>query len=630
MRRGVRWLFILLVVAGAAFAAQAGRMVTVEPATPIFRAPSFDAPLIGIAGRAFQAEEKAEKLILVSRHPLARYHRFSELLLPDGQTGYVNFHLTATERGTFRSGNVVEWWRLTLLPLLAGGVLAAAAAAWKFRNEPGCRGCLFLALTPILLRQFLLLFLVNAGQNMMPNPADEPGYYANLTDFLAGDFSRRWHFTIGTSLFYLPFELLSGTRNLTDILLPLCRVEGFLLAPLSLGLGFLIGRRLTGSSRIAFGAMLLWAVLPFLCHHQPDFVHREFQSWLGMPSTGFTYQHYINLIGCGFNAMSDTPSTFTVLLAMTALLYLPVSWKSAALSAFLFAIACLFRINNILFLPAFAAVAFFHRRDYFTRAMLPAALAAGFTAFLVGFLPQLLVNLHGFGNPLRFSYTNYAEGSHTYLAGIFVELTSIFYISANSTLWSLALLSLLLMHDRKLRLELLLWIMPVTLFFFAYSHGTDDPVRFILTAFPALCLAVAASGIWKNFRLPDAAGTAAVIAGWFVAPSNLSAGNWSFYLEEPLRMILRRNGFHWPETIMLLLAAAGVTLLAVRGRRRAALLLGITTLLHLFGNACWLLCLLPALILIAIFDAIDPERKIFRRMPPAISTAQSSDSRPKA
>ena len=65
MRRGVRRLFILLVVAGAAFAAQAGRMVTVEPATPIFRAPSFDAPLIGIAGRAVQADEKAEKLIQV-------------------------------------------------------------------------------------------------------------------------------------------------------------------------------------------------------------------------------------------------------------------------------------------------------------------------------------------------------------------------------------------------------------------------------------------------------------------------------------------------------------------------------------------------------------------------------------
>ena len=99
MMRGVRRLFYLLIVAGAAFAAQAGRMVTVEAATPIFRAPSFDAPLLGIANRAFQAEEKAEKLVLVSRHPLARYHRFSELLLPDGQTGYVNIHLTATERG---------------------------------------------------------------------------------------------------------------------------------------------------------------------------------------------------------------------------------------------------------------------------------------------------------------------------------------------------------------------------------------------------------------------------------------------------------------------------------------------------------------------------------------------------
>ena len=84
----------------------------------------FDAEMLLRQGNV----EKAEKLILVSRHPLARYHRFSELLLPDGQTGYVNFHLTATERGTFRSGNVVEWWRLTLLPLLAGGVLAAIAS----------------------------------------------------------------------------------------------------------------------------------------------------------------------------------------------------------------------------------------------------------------------------------------------------------------------------------------------------------------------------------------------------------------------------------------------------------------------------------------------------------------------
>ena len=61
MMRGVRRLFLLLIVAGAAFAAQAGRMVTVEAATPIFRAPSFDAPLLGIANRAFQAPFTVEK-----------------------------------------------------------------------------------------------------------------------------------------------------------------------------------------------------------------------------------------------------------------------------------------------------------------------------------------------------------------------------------------------------------------------------------------------------------------------------------------------------------------------------------------------------------------------------------------
>ncbi len=616
MANGVQRLIAVLFVAVTATVAQAGRIVTVEPATPIFRAPSFDAPLLGVANRTVQAEEKSERLVLVSRHPLARYHRFSELQLPDGQTGYVNFHLTATERGTFRSGNVVEWWRLTLLPLLTGALIATGAAAWKFRRDPGRRSWLFLALIPVLLRQLLLLLLVNAGQNMMPNPADEPGYYANLTDFLAGDFSRRWHFTVGTSLFYLPFELFSGTRNLTDILLPLCWVEGFLIAPLSLWLGFLIGKRLTGSARIAFGAMLLWSLLPFLCHHQPDFVNRQFQYRLGMPSAEFTYSHYITLIGCGFNAMSDTPSTCMVLLAMTALLHLPVSWKSAALTAFLFAVACLFRINNILFLPAFAALAFFHRRDYFTCARLPAALAAGFAAFLLGFLPQLLVNLHGFGNPLRFSYTDYAGGAHTYLAWVFVELTSLFYLSANYTLWSIALVALLLMRDRKLRVELLLWILPVTLFFFAYSHGTDDPVRFILTAFPALCLAVAAPGAWNRFRLPDAAAAAAVVAGWFLAPANLSAGSWNFYWREPLQMVLRRSGFHWPETAMLLLCAVGITVLALRRQRRAALLLGVGTALHLSGNACWLFCLIPVAILAGVNDTVRLGRKKFRGMPP--------------
>lgn len=226
------------------------------------------------------------------------------------------------------------------------------------------------------------------------------------------------------------------------------------------------------------------------------------------------------------------------------------------------------------------------------------------------------MNLHGFGNPLRFSYTNYAEGAHTYLAWIFVELTSLFYLSANCTLWSLALVALLLMRDRKLRLELLLWMLPVTLFFFAYSHGTDDPVRFILTAFPALCLAVAASGVWNRFRLPDAAAAAAVVAGWFSAPANLSAGSWKFYWEEPLRMILRRNGFHWPEAAMLLLCAAGIAVLICRRQRRAALLLGVGTALHFSGNACWLLCLIPVTMLAGIADTVQLGRKEFRGTPP--------------
>ena len=70
-----------------------------------------------------------------------------------------------------------------------------------------------------ILGMTLLVWLVNAAHNIITSPADEPGYYSNLVHFLAGDFSERWHFTVGTSIFYLPFELLSGTRQLSDIMM---------------------------------------------------------------------------------------------------------------------------------------------------------------------------------------------------------------------------------------------------------------------------------------------------------------------------------------------------------------------------------------------------------------------------
>lgn len=595
-------LLSLLTFLTFAAACPAAAQLELPGRTPIFTEPNHRSKLVGVTGQPLRVEEIGTRTTLVSIHPLARYHRFTEVRLPDGKTGFVDPKITLTERGTLHSGNAVEWWRYCLLPLFMAALGATAFSLWKKRDVEDRLRWLKLALIPVFLRQLLLLLLVNQAQNLITSPADEGGYYSNLTSFLAWDFSVPWHFTVGTSIFYLPFELFSGTRELIDIFIPVSWVEGFIISPCSLFLGFLIARKLTGSVKIAFGAMLTWAVLPFIYHHLPEFEPRYFSSFFAEPSWAFTYRHYINLIACGFSAMSDTPSTMLMLLVMVLLLYRRATWHNVALAAFLYAFGCMFRINNIIFAPALAVMLWCYRPEYLDtpRRFLRNGLV-GLAAFLIGFMPQFLANWYFFDNPLRFSYTNYAHGAHTYIHWMFVELTSAFYGTTNQVIWIPALLSLFFMRDRKLRITLTWWAVPIILFFFGYSHGTDDPIRFILTSYPAFFIAIAACGIWKNVERRDLPFLLLIALGWYLTIPNPTTANYSFYLEQPLHLVMRNCDFVWFDIGGFLCIVTGVAVLTWRNRQ-TGVFLALVNLLYLLGNAYILALMLVAALLRAIFD----------------------------
>lgn len=594
---------ILFLLCACAAAAGYGATIRLDPGTPVFREAKLPSEIIAVTTRPTELEAIGEKLILVQQHPLARYYRLTEVRLPDGRTGYCHPDILLSREGNLDFGSMTEWWRGPL-PALFGGILAALGVIlWKRRGEEDRWRWLELGLIPVFLRMFLLTLLVNAGRNIIASPADETGYYANLIHFLTGDFSERWHFTVGTSIFYLPFELLSGTRQLTDILVAVSWVEGFLIAPLSLFLGYLIARKLTGSDRKACAAMLLWAVLPFVWHHRPDFPNRWFLALFDFPSAEFSYGHYISLIGSGFSAMSDTPSTMLVLLAMVILLYRPAAWRTAALAAFVFGFACLFRINNILFVPALAALCWLQKPEYFAgirRTLVNAAAGAG--AFLIGFLPQMLANWRFFGSPLKFSYTNYAEGSHTYISWAFVELNSAFYGAVNQLVWIPGILSLFFLKDRKLRILLAFWAVPVIWFFFGYSHGCDDPVRFILTSYPAFFIAIAANGLWERMKRSDLAWGALLLLGWILCIPNPINGTYAYYLANPLRMVWRAQAF-----LPIHLIGAGAMIVAVamlfRRDRTLGIFLTLCCALYTLGNAYWLAFGLAAVFFYAVWDA---------------------------
>jgi len=593
------FLLLCLCLTAAGF----GATVVLEPGTPVFREPKLPPEIIAVATRPTELPETGSKLILVQQHPLAHYYRFTEVRLPDGRTGYFHPDILLTRQGNLEFGTMVEPWRYPLAALFTGLLAAVGVILWKRRGQEDRWRWLELGLIPVLLRMTLLIWLVNAAQNIITSPADELGYYSNLIHFLAGDYSERWHFTVGTSIFYLPFELLSGTRQLSDIMMPVSWIEGFVIAPLSLFLGYQIGRKLIGSDRKALAAMLIWAVLPFVWHHRPDFADRWFVAFFQFPSTDFSYRYYINLIGCGFSAMSDTPSTMLVLLTMVILLYRRAVWHTAALAAFVFGAACLFRINNILFVPALAAICWLQKPEYFAgirRTLFNSAAGAG--AFLLGFLPQMLVNWTFFGSPFQFSYTNYAEGAHTYVHWIFVELNSAFYGNVNQLVWIPGLLSLFFLPDRKLRIILAFWAVPVIWFFFGYSHGTDDPVRFILTSYPAFFLAIAANGLWKTLRRRDIGWLLLLLAGWILCTPNASRGSYAYYLESLWNLLWRPGGITWTDAAGVL-AMLIATVVLYRRDRKLGLFLALSCGLYTFGNAYYLALGLAAIFFYAVWDA---------------------------
>ena len=124
-------LLLCLLLAAAGF----GATITLEPGTPVFRTPELPSEVIAVASARTELPETGSKLVLIQRHPLARYYRLSEVRLPDGRSGYTHPRILLTPDGNLDFGNMLEWWRYPLAVLLCGGLAALAVTLWKKRRE---------------------------------------------------------------------------------------------------------------------------------------------------------------------------------------------------------------------------------------------------------------------------------------------------------------------------------------------------------------------------------------------------------------------------------------------------------------------------------------------------------------
>lgn len=627
---------MLILIAGFGLTCRAA--IEAAANTPVFERPHPDARVIGVIPAAMKLETTGDgELVFVARHPMAASHRFFPVVLPDGGGGFVAPELRA-ERGDdgglrlYSVGHNPRWRQVWLLAAAAALLLAlldyrkkrlAGALAAGSAREAG-----YFVVFAVLLRHILLMALVIGGDNIVCSAADEPGYFQVAYDLLHGSFKGPWNYPVGLGVFfYLPAILLTGAKGYYDIAIPFSYFSGFVLAPLALAVGFAVLRKLGIGNRPALAATLLWAVYPFFVFQGQDWNREIFTSAVMPTALAWSFRYYTSLIGAGFNAMSDTPSTLLVLTTLLAALSLPVRRRGIAAAAALFAVCCLLRLNNVFFAPVLGYVLYRRHREkladprYFAGAVL-----TGAAVYLGCLLPQFWINFHQFGSPFTFSYVlHYQDFApidrpgagftwHTFWRG----RNMLFLGGCNFVVWAAGIAGLLTLGDRFRRTVLALWAVPVILFFLGYSHTYCDAVRFIMSTYLPLFAAFAGAELWRTAGTRMRRLTGIAIASTVI-------GSVPFMIYQPWFAALRLQSDFLQLFFMVAfpIAALGFGLRLWRGgNRRSAVFLLLFAGLYSLANAYVLVVFLVLILLRTLFDVVaevtgtDIPAAVFRRLQP--------------
>lgn len=543
---------------------------------------------------------------------MAYYLTFYPIAQKDGSTAYVSpqIRVEKSESGSYQYRNAGYdplWRRLWRLAAIAG-TIATAIIYWRGRRNGNIRpesfaeSCCF-ALGVVLLRHALLLTLLIGGGNICCSASDDPGYFQVGSDLLQGRIDGPWSYPIGHgALFFLPFIRLLGASNFYDIALPFAWFSGFFLAPATLLMGFAVLRKLGMKNRNSLFAMILLAILPFFYHYLPLWSAGVFTSGVVPMSSAMNMPYYNAMIMSGFNAMSDTPSNFMLVGVILLTLVLPDRIRYVGGVGLLFALCCTVRVNNILFAPVIAYLLF---RRYVVRPedwrRLGLVIVSGAVGFLLGILPQLLVNWHQFGAPLTFGYILHGAALpelerpaagftlHTFLKFINMQ----FLAESNFMVWVLAISGLLTMRRRYWRNVFALWAIPVIIFFFGYSHTFCDAYRFILSAFLPLFAGFCGCEVWNDLPVRER-----ILLGILVFAACIGMIPNVIYVENFDPFFLTKSYFqHLFQFIMPVAALLLIYRFRQLGQRRAACFLLIFAVLFSMGTA-WMLALLLAVILL--------------------------------
>ena len=414
-----------------------------------------------------------------------------------------------------------------LLPMLCGIfciILALLLLTLYFRGKGG-KFQEYLPFGIILSIQYgIILYLVGTTANIMMIVIDDFQYYSIARKILHLDFSGPWQYTIGLPLFYAPIVWLFNAESYADIRVPLYVFNSMLAMPLLLCMAYLTVKKLS-SSRNALWMILIWFVMILFYHHRYYYIGSDtaletylMKSFPRLPALTFSYSYFELLVLLGYNAVSDTLSCGLLFSCMAASLYMKPTERNLALFSALYALSCLVRINNILFVPLLAFSLYLRyagRLRNFRQWV--RFLLIGAISFCLIFSLQLVINTVQFGNPWTLPYVLHPHQNIT--KGFLFEMLpfGIRFLGINNFAYlAVGTLSLFFISDRKNRVIVSLWTLPLTFFFFGYPGIYNNSTRFILPVFSGFVAAMVLADVWRSPLSGKVRCAAVLLAGVFL------------------------------------------------------------------------------------------------------------------
>lgn len=627
MMRKFCWLIIFLLLP---LCSRGGERLLVQAGSVIFDGIGETRKIMTQTVQPFETDALDCRTVFFANHPLARYYTVYKITLPDGRSGWFSpaISYTVLPDGQAKLENTAKnppWrWGFFALTLAALAGVCIRFCRLQRLGRLTANDKQWSAATVIVLTHWALLMILILGSvNLITSASDDPGYFRTMKGLLEWNFSEKWTLTIGHGFWYLPFMLFGGAREFYDIAIPFAWFAGFIVLPAAMVLAYMIVRKLTGSTRLAFCAIMFWVVVPFFYQHTEAPDAHIFQSFFAFPIFIQCFRFYTGLIKYGYNAMSDVPSTFLIMSCLFSALYLKPGFRGIAVVMAVFGFACLCRINNIFFAPVLAWIFWDRHRELFQdwKKLLIGVTVASVTLFAV-FSPQFIINYIQDGDPLRFPYIRHGADVYSGFHPKFVLYSLQYLVHNNFVVMVMAVSGLFFISDRRLRITLSLWALPVIIFFFGYSHTGCDATRFILSTYPAMFAAIVAADVWRQGSKREAAylAGALLLSFLFVAPTAwelLFVQPWDLQNigGDPLAMMLNGKlteadlqnhpGVRIARYAAFSASILSVALLYLLRRNRRLLYFGLMTLAVFYLGSAFVPAVLMVILLFrAIIDAV--------------------------